>query len=283
MSRLRALIALTRAPAALTALGDTAVGAAAAGRPLRGRRALLPVSSVALYWAGMALNDWADRELDAAERPERPIPSGRLGAGAALGIAAVLAGSGAAAAAVVGSAEAGLVAALAAAVVGYDVVFKTGPAGPVAMAACRGLDVLLGAGGARAAWPAAALLAAHTCSVTALSRGEVRGTDPVTAAAAAGTTALVAVAAVGGRCASPLHRIAALAAAAWYAARVGEVQLRACRNPDAPTARAATRAGIHGMVPLQIALTARHDLGTAALLAALPPVVRISGKVVSAT
>ena len=28
--------------------------------------------------AGMALNDYADREIDAVERPGRPIPSGRV-------------------------------------------------------------------------------------------------------------------------------------------------------------------------------------------------------------
>jgi 4-hydroxybenzoate polyprenyltransferase len=31
----------------------------------------------------MAANDWADRKLDASERPERPIPSGRISPGTA--------------------------------------------------------------------------------------------------------------------------------------------------------------------------------------------------------
>ena len=38
----------------------------------------LSAASVCLYWAGMSANDWADRDLDAKERPERPIPSGRV-------------------------------------------------------------------------------------------------------------------------------------------------------------------------------------------------------------
>lgn len=283
MTRLRTLISLTRAPAALTVLGDTTAGAVAAGRSFRGRRALLPAASVALYWAGMALNDWADRDLDAVERPERPIPSGLISADDAVRVAAVLLTGGVAAGTVAGTVEAGLVAALAVTIVGYDAVLKRGAAGPVAMAACRGLDVLLGAGGARAGWPAAAALAAHTCSVTALSRGEVRGADPRTAAAAVGTTALVAVVASTGRCRSRPHRVAALAAAGLYAAQVGAAQLRAYRSPDARTVREATRTGIHGMVPLQIALTARHDLRAATLLAVLPPAVRLFGRTVSAT
>lgn len=42
---------------------------------------ILPVMSLAmvmLYAGGMALNDYFDRAIDANERPERPIPSGRI-------------------------------------------------------------------------------------------------------------------------------------------------------------------------------------------------------------
>ena len=82
-ARVGALVELVRLPAALTVPGDTLAGAAAAGRVDR-RAAVLPLASVSLYWAGMALNDWADRDLDAVERPERPIPSGRVRPGTAL-------------------------------------------------------------------------------------------------------------------------------------------------------------------------------------------------------
>ncbi|MFI6317483.1 UbiA family prenyltransferase [Nonomuraea sp. NPDC050556] len=68
-------------------------GAAASGS-LGPRTLGLACSSVCLYWAGMAANDWADRDLDAVERPERPIPSGRIPASAALGIAAGLTAAG---------------------------------------------------------------------------------------------------------------------------------------------------------------------------------------------
>ncbi|NUT51139.1 MAG: UbiA family prenyltransferase, partial [Saccharothrix sp.] len=134
---MKAYLELVRAPAALTALGDTLVGARA---PLRGRALLLPLASAALYWAGMALNDWADRDLDAAERPERPIPSGRISPNAALATAVGLTGAGVALAAAAGRNAVPL----AVAVWGYDTVLKDTPAGPFAMAACRGLDVLLG-------------------------------------------------------------------------------------------------------------------------------------------
>ncbi len=75
---------LLRLPALFTVPGDALAGAAAAGaRP--GPRTLLAIaSSLCLYEAGMALNDWADRAEDAVERPHRPLPSGRVRPAAAL-------------------------------------------------------------------------------------------------------------------------------------------------------------------------------------------------------
>src|SRR4029453_15162741 len=81
--RLRTLIDLGRAPAALWVPGGGVPGPGGGGVPTA-RTAGLACSSVCLYWAGMAANDWADRELDAVERPDRPIPSGRNPAPAAL-------------------------------------------------------------------------------------------------------------------------------------------------------------------------------------------------------
>ena len=61
------------------------------------RTAGLVASSSCLYLAGMALNDYADRDVDAVERPGRPIPSGRVSPEFALGLAGALtAGAGAA-------------------------------------------------------------------------------------------------------------------------------------------------------------------------------------------
>ncbi|AQZ64125.1 hypothetical protein BKM31_24055 [[Actinomadura] parvosata subsp. kistnae] len=145
MTALRDLLELVRAPAALSVPGDVAAGAAA-GQVLGPRTVGLACSSVCLYWAGMAANDWADRHLDATERPERPIPSGRVSPGAALGVAVGLTAAGLTTAALAGGRRALAVAVpLAGAIWAYDLVAKNTPAGPLVMAACRGLDVLLGA------------------------------------------------------------------------------------------------------------------------------------------
>ncbi|MFI9006052.1 SCO3242 family prenyltransferase [Actinosynnema sp. NPDC053489] len=280
---MRAYAELVRAPAALTVLGDTLAGAAAAGTPLRGRRLLLPLASVALYWSGMALNDWSDRELDAVERPERPIPSGRVGPRAAVTVATVLSATGLGLAALAGGRDAvALAVPLAAAVWSYDTALKDTAAGPPAMALCRALDVLMGAGRDRAAaaLPAAAAIAGHTLGVTVLSRGEVRGGSRGVARAVLGGTALTALTASARPAPTWRRRLAVLAGAAAYAGTVGRAQLAAARNPDAATVRTATRAGIHGMVPLQCALVARTGPLTAAALAlALPAARALSRKV----
>lgn len=201
MPSLADLAELVRAPAALSVPGDVVAGAAAAGT--LDRRVLgLAGASVLIYWAGMAANDWADRELDARERPERPIPSGRVSPGLALGVSAGLTVAGVALACLTGGRRA-LAAAvpLAGAVWAYDLAAKNTAAGPGVMAACRGLDVLLGASRGRAvrAVPAALTVAAHTYTVTVLSRREVSGASRTLPAATMAGTAAVAAAVVAGR------------------------------------------------------------------------------------
>jgi 4-hydroxybenzoate polyprenyltransferase len=119
--------------------------------------ALLLAASSSLYLAGMALNDCFDREQDARERPERPIPSGRISITKALSLGIFLLVAGVAlgwgASALAGNARAGIVAtSLAAMVVLYDGLLKRTLAGPLAMGACRMLNVLLGMSAAAEAW-----------------------------------------------------------------------------------------------------------------------------------
>ena len=56
-----------------------------------GQFILIPMFSIScLYCAGMVLNDYWDREIDSIERPDRPIPSGRVSPGYARNIAVML-------------------------------------------------------------------------------------------------------------------------------------------------------------------------------------------------
>jgi len=189
----RAWAELLRLPALFTVPGDALTGAAATGvRP--NRRTLLAItSSLCLYEAGMALNDWADRTEDALERPHRPLPSGRIKPAAALTAAGALTVTGLALASRAGRPALAVAAPLAATVWAYDLALKHTPAGPAAMATARALDLLLGAaattGRIRPAIPSATALGTHTFAVTAVSRHETRGGTPLPALAALTTTA----------------------------------------------------------------------------------------------
>ncbi|WP_329429893.1 UbiA family prenyltransferase [Streptosporangium sp. NBC_01495] len=297
MPSLRDLAELVRAPAALSVPGDVVAGAAA-GQVLGGRTLGLACSSVCLYWAGMAANDWADRHLDAVERPERPIPSGRVSPDAALKVAAGLTVAGLAAAGLSGGRRALAVAVpLAAAVWSYDLVAKNTAAGPLAMALCRGLDVLLGATPGRSvadALPSALTVAAHTYLLTALSRAEVSGSDrSLPAATLAGTVALAVATALGRGDASREPQTARAAQVVrtvqagltgWYAARFGLSQAQAVAEPSASRLRAAVGTGIVALPALQGALVARSGaIREGIAVAAAVPLGRALARKVSPT
>ncbi|WP_333778336.1 SCO3242 family prenyltransferase [Streptomyces sp. IBSBF 3136] len=296
--RARDVAELVRAPAALTVPGDVLAGALAAGRPAAGRTLLLAASSVSLYWAGMALNDWADRDEDAEERPERPVPSGRIPAGAAFGIAAGLTAAGLGLGALAGGRRVLLrrTLPLAAAVWAYDLGLKRTPLGPIAMAAARALDVLhgTGAGPAAPALGAAATAGLHTWGVTRLSRHEVTGEagrEPllalaVTAATALGASGVVTAARTGRLTAAGTLRDPRLAvpllACALYATSCARPQWAALRHPGDPArVRTAVGTGIHALLPLQAALVARAGAPRLAvvLAAGLPQAARLARKV----
>ncbi|WP_369263931.1 SCO3242 family prenyltransferase [Streptomyces sp. R35] len=222
---------LLRLPALFTVPGDALAGAAALGARPNSRTLLAIGSSLCLYEAGMALNDWADRAEDAVERPHRPLPSGRIRPAAALAAAGALTAAGLALADRAGRPALAVAVPLAATVWAYDLTLKRTPAGPAAMATARGLDVLLGATAtgdtsrsghvfpgvtaacrtARRALPSALALATHTLAVTTVSRGETQGGSPVAPLAALATTGALAWALANGPAgtAQPGHPAAA--------------------------------------------------------------------------
>ncbi|MDQ0390190.1 SCO3242 family prenyltransferase [Streptomyces mutabilis] len=285
----RAWAELLRVPAVFTVPGDALAGAAAAGaRP--GRTTALAVgASVCLYEAGMALNDWADHEEDAVQRPHRPLPSGRVRPRAALAAAGTLTAAGLALAARAGRRPLAVAVPLAATVWAYDLKLKHTPAGPAAMAAARGLDLLLGAAATgrplRPALVPAATLAGHTCAVTLASRRETEGGSP-----AAPLTALAATAAVTASLLPVARRPAAdrhavrTALALGYLATAAPPLAHAALNPSPVLVQRAVGAGIRATVCLQAALTARAGAPVAGLLtAALAPVAARLARKVSTT
>ncbi|MFI5708793.1 SCO3242 family prenyltransferase [Kribbella sp. NPDC051620] len=283
--RLADLAELVRAPAALTVPGDVLAGAVAAGNLRPTRLAGLAASSVAIYWAGMALNDWSDRDLDAVERPERPIPSGRVSPGTALSLASSLTAAGLALSALAGDRHTFRTSAvLAATAWTYDLKAKNTPLGPAVMATARSLDVLVGAGNnRRAALPAAAAIGSHILATTYISQGEVHGSTPTSSRAALAATAAITATTARPTSTRPGTAGALLSAvfAGLFARSVGSAQLVAAGDPSAANLRKAVGAGIHGLVPLQAAWCARggRPLVGAGLLAALPLAKALARKV----
>ena len=148
---MRAYLQLLRLPNVFTAMADILLGYLFTHESLRpwGEFALVLAASSLVYLSGMVLNDYFDRHQDAAERPFRPIPSGRTSAAAAwrLGWAMLVLGTAAGWLAMLASGDprpAVVATLLAAAVLGYDAVLKKTVLGPLVMGACRTLNVLLG-------------------------------------------------------------------------------------------------------------------------------------------
>jgi 4-hydroxybenzoate polyprenyltransferase len=153
MSRLRAYLQLMRFPAVFTSLADIVAGYAVAGQAVHAGRVdpfvlfFLMAASAGLYLAGMVFNDVFDRAVDARERPGRPIPSGRVPLERAVILGGMLCVTGIAAASSAGVVSLAVALLLTAAVFAYDGWLKATRLGPVAMGACRFLNVLLGASG----------------------------------------------------------------------------------------------------------------------------------------
>ena len=153
----RGYLQLMRLPNVFTAMADVAMGFLFVQAPSWRWDAwwdswtlgLLLAATSLLYMAGVVLNDVFDLEIDRRERPERPLPSGRVSPAAAsrlgwwLLVLGVLVGSGTAF--FVGQMRPGTVAALlATCILLYDAWLKRTPMGPLAMGACRTLNVMLG-------------------------------------------------------------------------------------------------------------------------------------------
>ena len=182
-SKLVAWWQLLRVANAPTAVTNVVAGFLLARGEDQSLRALVPlcVASGCIYLGGMVLNDVLDSETDKHDRPERPIPSRRVRRFVAQCVAGVLIFGGLAAAA---SPDGGVLPTLVAlglvaSVVMYNAFLKHGVGGPVGMAGCRVLNVLLGASGGAAPFSLAPLLYAalvgiYTAGLTWISLGENR-------------------------------------------------------------------------------------------------------------
>ncbi|MCI0343681.1 MAG: UbiA family prenyltransferase [Planctomycetales bacterium] len=273
---------LVRAPNCLTAVADALAGAALAwsyanDASLTGVAAAA-LASVCFYGGGCALNDWADREHDRIAHPERPIPSGAVSPAAAYGLGAALLALGLLGAMARGGTAAAVGAAVATAVVLYDLVLKVRPVpGAFALAAARGGNLALGTVMTAGSFPTEetwlfgpGLLALYALGVTlASTREEIRG-SPASLAAFVAIPAVAALAVPG---LIPRAPIAAALPALTLVALLARPGLRAVREGTPDAVGGFVRAAVLG-VPLfdcAIALGAGQWVLGGAILALVPP------------
>ncbi|MDR6562114.1 MULTISPECIES: UbiA-like protein EboC [unclassified Arcicella] len=141
---------------------------------------LLVIATKCLYGGGIVYNDVFDAELDAVERPERPIPSGRVSKQSAAIFGSILLIIGIIAA-FLNSTQSGLIA-IAVAILAlvynrfgkhHDII------GPINMGLCRGGNLILGMSAVATApaelWYLGIIPVIYIAAITMVSRGEVHG------------------------------------------------------------------------------------------------------------
>lgn len=186
------LLRLTRPANVVTAVADILAGIAISGYFLLVGSSewswisiiALIASTKGLYAGGVVFNDVFDAELDAVERPERPIPSGVVTKTKAALWGLLLLAIGIGASIIVHRSLFSITVALAIAIAVCALVYDKWCkhhfiAGPLTMGLCRGLNLLLGIsiipGAVETHWVFGFIPIIYIAAITVVSRGEVHG------------------------------------------------------------------------------------------------------------
>ena len=257
----------------VTAWADVLAGFAAAGAATSNLAPLawLLLATTGLYGGGVVFNDIFDAPLDAEERPERPIPSGRASQNGAIGLGCVLLMVGVLAAAQVSFVSAVFATGVAGLALLYDAWGKHQSVfGPLNMGLCRGGNLLLGVSAVPASvsdHPFLALIPIfYIAAITAISRGEVHGGKSGT-----GAIALLLLGVVLGSLLSLnwLPDYTLLVAAPFgilLAVLVLPAFIRATRDPCAQSIRTAVKTGVLSLIVLDATIAAGFAGGIDGLL-----------------
>ena len=281
----QAYLQLMRPANMVTSAADALAGYAASGLAPGVPLICLAVSSLGLYGGGVVFNDICDRRLDAIERPERALPSGRarLKTAVALGLALLALGV------LLGftvSIRSGVLACLiAGGAILYDARAKHHALlGPATLGMCRGLNFLLGLSANPAApggrWLLALLWLAYVFAITAISAGEVHGGSRRTGLLAIALIGAVAVALAALAASSGPRAPAAGLLLLLMMVRVGPPFWRAYRLPEPGRIRAAVRSGVLSLVVLDSSVAAgfgglAYGLAVLSLLLVASPLSRL--------
>jgi hypothetical protein len=180
---IRTYIQMIRPANVLTAVTDVLAGAALVGvfeGSFPPGLLWLCLSTACLYAGGIVFNDYFDAALDAVERPERAIPSGKISMQSALLFGAILFTVGVLAALQVSTWSAYVAGGIVLLCLMYDKFAKHHALfGPLNMGLCRGVNLVLGMSIVPYTLPEnygiALFPVLYIAAITAISRGEVHG------------------------------------------------------------------------------------------------------------
>lgn len=189
MMRLFPFLVLMRPANIVTAISDIVAGVAIAGVLSSGLSSIqisdfvyLVLSTIGLYGGGIVFNDIFDFEIDKIERPERPIPSGKVTYRQAVFLGSILLLFGVGFASLVSIVSMLIAIAIVIAALVYDKYAKHHIiAGPLNMGVCRGLNLLLGmsilSGQLPEFWMICFIPIVFIAAITLTSQGEVLGNN----------------------------------------------------------------------------------------------------------
>lgn len=268
---LRAYLELLRPANIVTAVADIIAGFAAATAvaasldvgfviPLD-RLGWLIVATCCLYGGGVVFNDVFDINIDAIERPRRPLPSGRASLSVAIMLAAGLLLAGVVAAWQVSLLSAAIAICIAICALIYDGYSKHFVLlGPLSMGLCRGGNLLLGlsaTGVLLELWFIAFIPIIHIAAVTLISRGEVYGSQRKPIELALILALVVMLALLSLELLLPVYKIvAALPFVALFGVWFIPALLQARRKPEAIPIQYAVKRGVLALICIDAALAA---------------------------
>lgn len=257
-----AALQLLRPANSVTAMADVLAGLAIAfsisPSVAAAKTALLVLSGGFLYGGGVALNDACDTKIDRIERPERPIPSGRISPLAAFALAFLFLAVGMLLAFLY-SPLAGTVGCITVFFIAcYDCMAKKSPLlGPITMGLCRSGSLLLGMAASAQAlvewWFLGAVPLAYVAAITLVGRGEANGKNPYGKMAIA---LVVAVILLLGSLGWYFKHISAAPFVALFAACVVPAFWRALKNASPASIQQAVKAAVLSLIILDAAMAA---------------------------
>ncbi|MEM6401174.1 MAG: UbiA-like protein EboC [Cyanobacteria bacterium P01_D01_bin.116] len=261
-NRLWAYLQLTRPANIITAWTDVFAGIAASGFAVLDNPlpvAWLILATTGLYGGGVVLNDVFDAELDAKERPERPIPSGRTSLSGATFLGSVLLIIGVLAAAQVSWLSFSIACAVAAAALLYDAYAKHHTFfGPLNMGICRGGNLLLGVSilpMVAQSWYLALIPITYIAAITAISQGEVHGGKHSTGVVALILMGVVITGLLILGWMNKPYFLAVIPFVILLSWRVLLPFIEAVRQPSAENIRSAVRSGVLSLIVLDATLS----------------------------